>query len=304
LAQVSALDYAKAPERNAAAFCRQGFGTLLARLAEGVPVQLTTPATAIDWRQNIAVETPKGTITARAVIVTASTGVIGSGRIKFTPDLPKPQLDACNRLSLGSYDHIALELVGNPLGLQSDDLVFEKSNDARTAAILGNISGTPLCLVEVAGAFGRELSAKGKAAMVDFAATWLAGLYGPEVKKAIKRVQATRWNDDPWTLGASSAAATGGQGARRVLMEPVRDAIWFAGEAVHETLWGTVGGAWESGERAADAALHRLSALKEAAPAKREPAPKGKRKPRRERVHAAPRRGREAFPSIMRDESR
>jgi monoamine oxidase len=38
-------------------------------------------------------------------------------------------------------------------------------------------------------------------------------------------------------------------------MEPVRDRLFFAGEAVHETLWGTVGGAWESGERAADAAL-------------------------------------------------
>ena len=32
-------------------------------------------------------------------------------------------------------------------------------------------------------------------------------------------------------------------------MEPVRDRIYFAGEAVHETQWGTVGGAWESGEQ-------------------------------------------------------
>jgi monoamine oxidase len=31
--------------------------------------------------------------------------------------------------------------------------------------------------------------------------------------------------------------------------------MYFAGEAVHETLWGTVGGAWESGERAADAVM-------------------------------------------------
>ncbi len=36
--------------------------------------------------------------------------------------------------------------------------------------------------------------------------------------------------------------------------------MWFAGEAVHELLWGTVGGAWESGERAADAALKLLGA--------------------------------------------
>jgi hypothetical protein len=34
--------------------------------------------------------------------------------------------------------------------------------------------------------------------------------------------------------------------------------VWFAGEAVHETGWGTVGGAWESGERVADAVLKRI----------------------------------------------
>ena len=56
-------------------------------------------------------------------------------------------------------------------------------------------------------------------------------------------------------LGAFSAAAVNGQGGRRILMEPLRERLFFAGEAVHETLWGTVGGAWESGERAADAAL-------------------------------------------------
>ncbi len=50
----------------------------------------------------------------------------------------------------------------------------------------------------------------------------------------------------------------GAQPARRALMETLRDRVWFAGEAAHETLWGTVGGAWESGERAADAVHRRL----------------------------------------------
>ena len=45
-------------------------------------------------------------------------------------------------------------------------------------------------------------------------------------------------------------------------MEPVRGRFFFAGEAVHETLWGTVGGAWESGERAADAALKLLGVVR------------------------------------------
>jgi monoamine oxidase len=258
LTQVSAFDYAKSAEREVDAFCRQGFGALLAKLADGVPVKLSTPVSMIDWHQNVAVVTPAGTITARAAILTASTGLIGSGKIKFSPDLPKRQLDACEKLSLGSYDHIALELAGNPLGLQSDDLVFEKSSDTRTAAILGNVSGTPLCMIEVAGSFGRELSGQGDAAMVAFATDWLASLYGSDIKDAIRRTHATRWNADPWTLGAFSAAAPGAQGARRILMVPLHDAFWFAGEAAHETLWGTVGGAWASGERAADAALRRL----------------------------------------------
>jgi monoamine oxidase len=113
-------------------------------------------------------------------------------------------------------------------------------------------------MVDVGGAFGRDLSAQGEEAMVDFAVNWLGNLYGADLKKAVKRSHATRWNDEPWTLGAFSVASVGGQGSRRVLMEPVRERLWFAGEAAHETLWGTVGGAWESGERAADAVLKHL----------------------------------------------
>jgi monoamine oxidase len=272
LSQVSTLDFARSAERDSDAFCRQGLGTLLASLADGIAVKLSTPATAINIRHGVNVETPKGSITARTAIVTVPTNVIASEAIKFTPEMPKRHLDALLKLSLGSYDHIALELAGNPLDFESDDLVFEKAAGPHTAAILANVSGTSLCLIEVGGSFGRELSAQGQAAMVDFAVNWLAGLYGNEITKSIKRSHATRWNHEPLSMGAFSAAAPGWQSTRRVLAEPIDDALWFAGEAVHETLWGTVGGAWESGERAADAALHRLGPLKP--PAAEAPAPR------------------------------
>jgi monoamine oxidase len=298
LAEVSAVDFTKSAERDVDAFCRQGFGTLLASLAQGVPIELSTPATAIDLRRNVEVETPKGTIVARAAIVTVSTNVIASGAIKFTPALPPRQLDAMAKLALGSYDHIALELANNPLGLESDDLVFEKAANTRTAAILANIAGTSLCFVEVGGKFGRDLAGQGEAAMVDFAADWLAGLYGTDVKKTIKRSHATRWTQEPRALGAFSVAAPGGESARRTLMEPVHDTIWFAGEAAHETLWGTVGGAWESGERAADAVLRRIGGQKE--PVEAETAA-GKAKAQPKRSGPAERRRFEAQPRIMRD---
>ncbi len=276
LAEVSAMDFAKSADRDSA-FCRQGYGTLLAKAAEGIPVQLSTPATAIEWDRRLEVQTPKGVITARAVIVTVSTNILTSGKIKFTPELPKRQLDAAAKLKLGTYERIALDLPGNPFGLASDDVVFEKSQSTRTAAMLANVSRSPLCFVDVGGRFGRELAAEGEKAMVAFAQEWLAGLYGTDMKKAVRSAQATQWDKEPWVLGAWSSAAPGAQSARAVLMEPLRDRVWFAGEAAHETLWGTVNGAWQSGERAAEAALRKMGALKE------EPELKPKRSPPRQR---------------------
>jgi monoamine oxidase len=270
LADVSAYDFTKSGERDLDAFCRQGFGALVAKLADGLPVQLSTQVKTIHYwgRSNIDLETTRGWINRPgAVIVTASTGVLMSDKIKFNPPLPKRYLDALGKLTLGSYDHIALELEGNPLGLQSDDLVFEKATSNRTAALLANVSGTSLCMIEVGGKFGQSLAAQGEAAMTAFGIDWLADLFGSEIKKAVKRKHATNWAKEPWALGAFSAASVGGQPGRRTLMEPLGNRIYFAGEAVHETLWGTVGGAWESGERAADAILKRYAP----APARKQP---------------------------------
>jgi hypothetical protein len=123
---------------------------------------------------------------------------------------------------------VVLELPDNPLGMRADELMFEKSDSTRTAALFANVSGTPLCMIEVAGSFGRDFAAKGDDAMFDFVQSWLSGLYGTDVGKAVKRRQATNWNDEPFVLGAFSAAAPGGQPSRRVLMESVNDRIWFA----------------------------------------------------------------------------
>jgi monoamine oxidase len=260
LAEVSTVDFARAAERDNNAFCRQGFGALLVKLAAGLPVQLATPVTGMEYwsRQRLEVQTTKGVFRPAAVIVTASTNVLAAGKIKFAPELNKRQLDAVTKLKLGSHDHIALELTGNPLGLRADELAFEKTESKQTAAIFANVSGSTLCVIDVAGSFGRELSGKGEPAMIDFAITWLTGLYGTDFKNIVKRRHATRWDNEPWILGAASAAAPGAQAARKIMQEPLSGRIFFAGEATHETMWGTVGGAWESGERAADAVVKLL----------------------------------------------
>ncbi len=262
LADVSAMDFARL-ESDTDAFCRQGYGTLLAKAAEGLSVQLSTPANTIRWERSLEVETPKGSIGARAIIVTVSTNVLTSGRIKFSPDLPRRQLDAASKLKLGTYERVALDMPGNPLGLAPDDFVLEQSKDPNTAALLANVGRSSLCFVDIAGRFGQSLAAQGEQAMKAFAIDWLVKLYGGDVRKAVRSTQATQWFKDQWILGGMSSAAPGAQLLRRVLMEPLRDRVYFAGEAVHETAWGTVNGAWESGERAAEAALRKMGALKD-----------------------------------------
>jgi monoamine oxidase len=264
LKDLSTLDLVTMAQRDGPSACRQGLGALVAKLGEGLPLILSTPVTRIVWSgRDAQIETTAGTLTAKAVIMTASTNALLSGKIKFAPDLPKRQQDAASKLTLGSYDHIALELPGNPLGLSRDDIVIEQSSDRSTGLLLANLGGSSLCQVDVAGSFGAELSARGEAAMVAFATEWLTKLFGSDIKNIVRRTTATRWNDMPHIYGAMSAASPGGQPARKVLMEPL-GSLFFAGEAAHETQWGTVGGAWESGERAAEAALRKIGALKDA----------------------------------------
>jgi monoamine oxidase len=286
LRDVSVIDKARAQERSAAIGCRQGLGALLVKLGEQVPLALSTPAGRLNWsNRDVTVETPAGRIAARAAIITVSSNVLASGNIKFTPDIPKRQLDAAQKLSLGSYDHIALLLPGNPLGLARDDVVIEQSNSRQTALMLANITGSSLCSIDVAGSFGRELAAQGEPAMAAFAREWLTKLFGSEVAAAVKKSSATRWDAAPFALGAMSVAPPGGQPSRKILTEPI-GCMFLAGEATHETLWGTVDGAWESGERAAEAALRRIGAIRDSEPAA---APARAPKPGRRSAQPAPR---------------
>ncbi|MGH6778867.1 MAG: flavin monoamine oxidase family protein, partial [Bradyrhizobium sp.] len=263
LKDLSAVDKAHARDRTDTIGCRQGLGTLIAKLGGRLPLSLSTPASRIAWNnRNVAVDTPVGRIAAHAAIITVSTNVLAAGGIEFVPDLPKRYLDAAARLSLGSYDHIALQMPGNPLGLSRDDVLIEQNSSTHTGQLYANIGGSSLCVMDIGGSFCRDLSAQGEPAMVAFAAEWLTKLFGSDAAKAIKKASATRWNDQPYVLGAMSAAAPGGRFARSILTEPI-GGLFLAGEATHENWWGTVDGAWESGERAANAALRKIGALRE-----------------------------------------
>lgn len=71
------------------------------------------------------------------------------------------------------------------------------------------------------------------------------------------------WQADPFACGAYSFLIAGGSGARKRLAAPVRDTLYFAGEAFDiEGGSATVGGALQSGRRAAQLVLRDLEKKK------------------------------------------
>ena len=280
LKDISVIDKVRAQDRNSAIACRQGLGTLVAKLGEQLPVALSTPANRIEWgSRDAVVYTSAGRLLARAAIVTVSTNVLAAGNLKIAPEIPKRYFEAASKLSLGSYDHIFLQMQGNPMGLARDDILIEQSNSTRTAMLYANMGSSSLCSIDIGGSFGRDLSAQGEQAMVAFAVEWLTKMFGSDVAAAVKKTSVTRWNAAPHVLGAMSCAMPGAQASRKILSEPI-GCMYFAGEATHETLWGTVDGAWESGERAAEAALRRIGALPAVQSEKPAPARRKQQAPR------------------------
>ena len=89
----------------------EGLGTLVARLAEGLPVVLDAPVARIAWGGPggaVAAEGPRGTVRARGCIVTVSTGVLAAGGLRFDPPLPAPLQEAIAGLPLGLLTKVAL----------------------------------------------------------------------------------------------------------------------------------------------------------------------------------------------------
>ncbi len=112
----------------------------------------------------------------------------------------------------------------------------------------------PLLIAWSGGPRAVRLSAHAPAKIIDLALEGLESVFGEHtmVRKHFLGGAVHDWLHDPYCRGAYSSLAAGGQGARETLARPLRNTLFFAGEATD--LSGeaaTVGGALSSGLRAA-----------------------------------------------------
>jgi monoamine oxidase len=239
---------------------REGIGTLLARLAEGLPLRLATPVLRIiDGR---VVETPSGPLRARAVIVTVSTGVLADapagGSLRFDPPLPAEVRAAIAGLPLAPVMKVALRVAGEErFGLRPFarlGRMVEGTEDRPISWMLWPF-GRPWAVGYLGGRLAESMPDADAAEAA--ARAELARYFGAETVARSFPEPATvaHWAADPLFRGGYSYARVGAAGARAVLAGAAlaEGRLRFAGEACHTHYAGTVGGAWDSGARAAEA---------------------------------------------------
>lgn len=235
-----------------------GYGALVVRHGAPVPVAFDCPATRIDWSgRGVRVETPRGTIAARAAIVTASTGALANGRLRFTPDLPPATAAALDALPMGTANKIGVAFDGDPFGGVAPHFVQLAGEGRAGAGFQVAPFGRPMATAYLGGRLATELEAEGPAAMIAYAREKLAVMFGSAILDRIVAVKPTAWQGDPWIAGAYSVARPGQGDARAALARPIADRLFFAGEAASLDAFATAHGAHLTGE-AAIAAVRRV----------------------------------------------
>jgi monoamine oxidase len=260
-AEVSTLDYDAYEDTGVNHRVTEGYGTLIASLGEDVPVVLNCPVERIDRSgARLTIETARGVIEAKSVILTLPTSVLASETVRFDPPLPD-LIEAAAGAPLGLASKLHLTVSGWE-EFPEDSQLWGRTDTAQTGGYHLRPFGRPI----IEGYFGGDLAwgleAEGEAAFFDFACSELAHLLGSSFPKRLRVLSTSMWGAEPWSRGAYSHVLPGlgdrETGARARLARPIEDRIFIAGEATSRGFYGTAHGAWMEGERAAVEAITAL----------------------------------------------
>ena len=119
------LNYEDSYWESGNALCKEGYGTLLAYYRRDIPVKLNTIVNEIKWGgKGVQVVTNKGTINAKACIVTTSVGVLRAEKIKFSPKLSSRKYEAFEGITMGTSNRVIIELKKKFVGRFKNDTNF------------------------------------------------------------------------------------------------------------------------------------------------------------------------------------
>ena len=239
----------------------QGYEVIARHLAEPLAagIRLNEAVQEIDHSgREVRVSTARGSYAADQLVLAVPLGVLKASRIRFTPALPAAHAEAIDSLRMGLLNKLYLRF-DTPFWREAADTdwieaVQPPGATAPTWAQWVNLH-RPLkqniLLGFTAADAALALEGLSDTALVADAVARLKAVFGAAIPQPVAFV-ATRWMQDPWTLGAYSFNALGmREDSRRQLERPINGRLHLAGEHVHSEHFGTVHGAYLSGLRAA-----------------------------------------------------
>jgi len=260
-----------------------GYGALVEamrlRLPAGrVRLHLRTVVEKIAWdRGQVRVTARNGgqkkEFRARCAVVTLPLGVLKANEVEFDPPI-KSKRGALRKLEMGPVIRIALHFRDRfwaklrPPGAKNLGrlgFIFSREKWLPTWWTQWH-DPVPILTGWAAGHRGRQLSGRSSEFVLARALESLGKLFGlspHSLRSQLLAHYVHDWQSDPFSRGGYSYAVVVGNGGFRELARPLAGTLFFAGEATefngHN---GTVNGAMDSGQRAAQEVLSELQRRK------------------------------------------
>ncbi|KAK0332440.1 hypothetical protein LTR94_024880 [Friedmanniomyces endolithicus] len=257
--EVSSLDYDAYGDTGVNWRVRQGYGRLIERLGAGVSSLVVTDCAVQSIDRSgplLSLQTNRGVLFAKTVVLTAPTSLIGAETIRIDP--PEPTLvEAALGVPLGLASKVHMNLKGAQ-DFPPDSQVWTRTDTAETGGYHLRPFGRSMIEAYLGADLAWGLEAMGPAGLFDFAVEEMASAFGSEMRRRLDPSAVSSWGVDPWSRGAYSHALPGRAGDRARLRAPIEGRIFVAGEATAARYYGTAHGAWMEDERAADLVLEAL----------------------------------------------
>jgi len=228
-----------------------GYTQLSQHLAKGLDIRQGTEVKRISHGgAQVRLETSQGTVTADRVIVTVPLGVLKAGTITFDPPLPEAKRGAIERLGFGLLNKVVVAF-DKPFWPESTPMIgLVGNNQPVTDLVNGLVIADKPLLVGLRG--GQAAWSRESMSDQDAVAELTRAIDAPTPIGSI----VTRWGTDQYARGSYSFIAVGSSpDDMHALGEPVGERLLFAGEATNPEWFGTVHGAYLSGQREADRVL-------------------------------------------------
>jgi monoamine oxidase len=195
-------------------------------------------------------------INARRAIITLPIGVLQSNRPAFTPPLPVAKRSAINDIRMGPVMKVVLDF-RSPFWENVENARFRDAGVFHAPRCSVRTLWTrlpqraPLLVAWTGGGAAQALIDERQNPIE--AALEMCGALFPsvDVHAQLRNAYFHDWQADPFACGAYSFVRVGAGDARDVLAVPLDQTLFFAGEATSSDDSGTVGGAIDSGYRAA-----------------------------------------------------